>query len=87
MSVRSERVGGYALIGWNDSFFHWVSISVSEQRERLVCLRDRLRMAHPFEMRIIEAASIEDDDVEAVGAVEPWPDHVAHLHHEAHGIE
>lgn len=83
----AERAGGYALLVWSELEFRWWSLAVSEDRERLVDLRKRMSLCVPVLTRIIEAASADDDDVEAAGVVEPWPGHVAHLHHESYGIE
>lgn len=78
---------GFALVVWCEPGFCWASVCVSEKRELLVELCERLRLFGPGEFRVIEAASVEDDAVEVAGEALPWPAGFAYLNHESYGIE
>lgn len=82
-----DVVKGYALLIWSDPECSWVSIAVRSDRSVLDDLAERFVCWLPFHVRVIEVASLDDDAVEAAGRAEPWPDHVAFLHHESFGIE
>jgi len=60
--ARSKR--GFCLAVWSDRFSSWVSVAVSEDRELLRSLVDRLVLAGS-EPHIVVCDSCEDDDVEA----------------------
>lgn len=82
-----DGVKGYALLMWSDLALSWVSIAVRWDRSVLDDMAERVICWLPVHTRVIEAASLDDDAVEAAGRAEPWPDHVAFLHHEAFGVQ
>lgn len=66
---------GYALCVWSNPEGCWAAIAVSSDRVKIVGLAERLSMFTELEVRLVEAASCEDDDiVEAFCELEPPDD-------------
>lgn len=57
--------GGWCLTGWSDFFSSYVSLVVSENRERVVAVAGRFALLGN-DLQIVGCPSVEDDDVEAV---------------------
>lgn len=67
---------GFVLCVWSDPEGCWASIAVSPDRDRIAQLAERLSLFTELRVRVLEAASCEDDEVvEAACLLEP-PDDV-----------
>lgn len=61
--VRPVRTPGYALLVWSAPFKSWACVAVSERREVIDGLCERMRMLVPAIFEVVVASSVEDDDV------------------------